>query len=86
MAAAFASAGGALDVVIVRNYDGSLRSSDWHVVFDRLDEANARVHVTVNGQLLPTTMTAAAAHTPARFESTTAEGGEERNARFNLVV
>ena len=39
---------GALDVVVVWRQDGSMRSTDWHVVFDR--EKSARdVTVAING-------------------------------------
>ena len=41
--AAPAAVGGAQDVLVVRHSDGTLRSTDWHVVFSRLGNAPAEV-------------------------------------------
>lgn len=39
-----AAVGGAQDVLVVRHSDGTLRSTDWHVVFSTLGKAPAEVH------------------------------------------
>ena len=45
--------GGALDVIVVRQHDGSLHSTDWHVIFNSLEKA-ATVSVSINGHELDT--------------------------------
>ena len=42
--AAPTAVGGAQDVLVVRHSDGTLRSTDWHVVFSALGKAPAEVH------------------------------------------
>ena len=62
-----ASAGAALDVLIVRHADGTLRSTDWHVVFEPLRKAS-KVTLSVNGQAVPNVfMTVVGELTPAYF-------------------
>jgi len=43
-----AAVGGAQDVLVVRHSDGTLRSTDWHVVFSRLGNAPAEVHLPLS--------------------------------------
>ena len=45
------NAGGALDVILISDRDGTIRSTDWHVVFDRLSRESA-VAITINGHTL----------------------------------
>ena len=45
--------GGALDIVIVRQDDGHMRSTDWFVAFDTLD-VPSMVQVVINGTTLNT--------------------------------
>ena len=45
--AATAAVGGALDVLVVRHSDGTLRSTDWHVVFETLGKGPAEVHLSL---------------------------------------
>lgn len=62
-----ASAGAALDVLVVRHADGTLRSTDWHVVFEPLRKA-AKVSLSVNGTAVPNVfMTAVGELMPAYF-------------------
>ena len=44
--AAPAAVGGAQDVLVVRHSDGTLRSTDWHVVFSTLGTGPAEVHAS----------------------------------------
>ena len=63
------NAGGALDVIVIRHDDGSLRATDFFVVFESLD-APATVAVTINGEawdMGPDTLHATAAFEPACF-------------------
>ena len=43
-----AAVGGAQDVLVVRHSDGTLRSTDWHVIFSRLGNAPAEVHLPLS--------------------------------------
>ena len=49
--AASENAGAALDVILVEQPNGSLKSTDWHVVFEKLP-APGFVEISVNGQPL----------------------------------
>lgn len=62
------NAGGALDVIVVVQPDGSLRSTDWHVVFEML-ATPADVAVHINGERLETALAlrASAPLEPASF-------------------
>eukprot|EP00966_Prymnesium_polylepis_P313389 7241612-Prymnesium_polylepis.1 len=63
------NAGGALDVILVEQPNGGLRSTDWHVVFDSLETSTA-VEVQINGQPLKRqpSLRASAPNEPAEFE------------------
>ena len=50
-----AAVGGAQDVLVVRHSDGTLRSTDWHVVFSLLRKGPAEVQPTLKcGPCRPT--------------------------------
>ena len=76
------NAGGASDVIIVAHADGTLRSTAWHVVFDRVDPNNfsidrvapsptGAVVLDLNGHRFEATikLRATAAMDPAVFDS-----------------
>ena len=64
------NAGGALDVIFIAHDDGSVRSTDFYVVFNHLDFPDT-VSITINGQAWdtgPCVMRASAAWQPTYFE------------------
>ena len=58
--------GSAVDILVVRHSDGTLKSTDWHAVFER--KAPGRVSLLLNGEHLPDVhMHADGELVPARF-------------------
>ena len=84
------NAGGALDIIVIRQGDGSLRSTAWHVVWDNLGSwGDGSVRVHINNQLLTyePALRVTDAHEEAKFAeaesvegSTTASGESMKKA------
>ena len=80
MCAGQPSAGAALDVIIVRHSDGTLKSTDWHVVFEPLRKP-ATLTLSVNGTVVPhVSMRVEGELSPASFVLDAAAGDDKRKA------
>lgn len=82
------NAGGALDVIVVVQPDGSLRSTPWHVIFDSLGPwGSGRVRVHINGTHLDFAphLRVSAAQEPAMFAGT-ADYGERGEAATTATM
>ena len=61
------NAGAALDVILIEQSDGSLKSTDWLCVFEQLAHP-CDVHIHVNGREVSRRLRATAPHQPAIFD------------------